>query len=104
MDPMGNRPGSVPENGGPRLTGRGYWDAVHQGTAPAEEPLAEVRRSGWRRALSGAIRRCGGESYGQDWFWNRLLPKFVERRAARSVIEIGVAPGDEVLRFRERFA
>jgi SAM-dependent methyltransferase len=43
---------------------------------------------------------------GPDWFWNELLPKFVQKQSAApasTVIEIGAAPGDEALLFRDSF-
>ena len=81
-----------------RLTERSYWDGVYeQGPEPAA--AGDIAKSAWRRALSAAIRKCGGDSYGNDWFWGRLLPKYVERRSGPSVLEVGAAPGEDVLRF-----
>ncbi len=43
------------------------------------------------------------DSFAQDEFWNRLLPRHVPQDPNATVLEIGVAPGDEVLHFHRRF-
>jgi SAM-dependent methyltransferase len=101
-----------PEAG--RLTEREYWDSIYR-QAPASGPSAlpgspgEARRSGFRRMISKAAAGLKGP----DWFWSEVLPQFVRKQSvapaggltpqAASVIEIGAAPGDEVLMFHERF-
>ncbi len=85
-----------------RLTERSYWDGVHEQDSEASAPAVETPKAPWKRVLSAAIRKCGGDSYGNDWFWNRLLPKYVERKPGASVLEVGAAPGEDVLRFWRR--
>src|SRR5258707_7140675 len=92
------------EKAGTRLTEREYWDSVHEGTPtdPAGSGIPDQRR-GMRRFIPAAVLRWGSESCGQYWFWKDLLPRFVERTPGATVLEIGVAPGNEVLTFRECF-
>lgn len=92
-----------------RLTEREYWDSIYrQGPqAPASGPAAALpgdtegaQRSGFRRMIS----KAAAAFKGQDWFWSEVLPHFVQKQPApASVIEIGAAPGDEVLMFHECF-
>src|SRR5947209_2621004 len=85
------------------LTDRLYWDSVHHPSGESITPAAASSAPGRRSFL----RRLGGGSYAQDNFWGELLPRFVPQpvgaNAGATVLEIGVAPGDEVLQFHQRF-
>lgn len=88
------------------LTDRLYWDSVHHAggeIAPLVTATAPGRRSWLRRLVPSVITRLGGGSYAQDRFWSELLPRFVPQQPGATVVEIGVAPGDEVLEFHKRF-
>jgi SAM-dependent methyltransferase len=89
-----------------RLTERSYWDSVHEKSAAfgSAESLAEPRRpTGLRRIVPPQVLHWLRDSFIQHDFWNVLLPRYIPKDPAGKVLEIGVAPGLEVLRFHERF-
>ena len=71
------------------LTDDAYWDKVWSGGAIPTKPLSH-----WRRFLF--------EVPADRQLWREILPKFVPRGPAR-VIELGSAPGRNLLRWREMF-
>ena len=89
-----------------RLTERSYWDTVHQGSpesAPSPDRNRPKRSAGLRRLVPPLLLHWLRDSFAQEDFWNRLLPRYVARDPGGKVLEIGVAPGHEVLRFQARF-
>ena len=71
------------------LTDDAYWDKVWSGGAIPTKPL-----SPWRRFLF--------EVPADRQLWREILPKFLPRGPAR-VIELGSAPGRNLLRWREMY-
>jgi len=118
MPPDEHAPVSPQDQDAGRLTEREYWDALYRrepqapasGSNAAAAPApAAAPRSGFRRMLSRAVAGLKGP----DWFWNEVLPAFVQKQPAAlgddpspstaTVVELGAAPGDEVLKFHECF-
>jgi SAM-dependent methyltransferase len=95
----------VPEQKEERLTSRDYWDSIYRGAleTPPDEATAVSSSLGRRSALRQMAARCVAHLRGPEWFWDELLPRFIKRAPGATVLELGVAPGDEVLMFRQCF-
>jgi SAM-dependent methyltransferase len=77
-----------------RLTERSFWDEAYARTGqtsfdPADPTELNDRRR-WR-------------SHADRVLWDELLPTFLEGPAGRSVLEIGSAPGRNLVRLHRRF-
>jgi SAM-dependent methyltransferase len=88
-----------------RLTEQGYWDAVNAGGHGAPPPVAE--KMTWPH-------RLGRRLFGDGWvltrwtfaeydFWRQILPRHVQRDPACRVIEVGSAPGLQLVEFHKHF-
>ena len=89
-----------------RLTEREYWDGVNR-AAPEQPEQASAKRGAVKRIARGLLGKTlldrGNRSWGQDQFWNVLLKRFVPVNSVGKVLEVGVAPGNEVLHFHELY-
>jgi 2-polyprenyl-3-methyl-5-hydroxy-6-metoxy-1,4-benzoquinol methylase len=72
-----------------RLSDNGYWNALYRGAA------TNARRAAW---LPWCLR-----NYADVRLWDHLLPQLVPPGAGTRVVEIGSAPGANLVRFHQRF-
>jgi SAM-dependent methyltransferase len=87
------------------LTQREHWDAVHA-SERAEVTRPRLLAGGhWRATLKNLVGQrllATTQSYDDHQIWNVLYPRFMPRPGA-TVVEIGSAPGEHLVRLRERF-
>jgi len=89
------------------LTRREHWDSVHDfERAEAERPSFEVRPTWTTRTLrrlfgGGRLSNYMG-SYDDHQIWNTLYARHMPERGA-SVVEIGSAPGEHLVKLKDRF-
>jgi SAM-dependent methyltransferase len=80
-----------------RLTSTADWERRY-----TAHPIAGAKRQ--RGALMRAlIPRNASKSYSEECLWKRLLPRFLDRRPDRHVLEIGCAPGGFLRKFEQNF-
>lgn len=88
-----------------KLSNREYWDAVHSACPVSPSPL--------KRAVSGMKQRLGrwlgdqfveaARDYSSYLLWRVILPKYLVCEPGMTVLEVGSAPGFNLLMFRDTF-
>jgi SAM-dependent methyltransferase len=91
-----------PSQSGEPLTDREYWDSIYR-AAPGGSEDGVTDFLGERSWLRRASARGKSILRVPDWFWGELLPQFIRKDVHTTVLEIGAAPGDDVLMFQKRF-
>jgi 2-polyprenyl-3-methyl-5-hydroxy-6-metoxy-1,4-benzoquinol methylase len=87
------------------LTRREHWDAVHDSERVVAERPRAAERSGWRRrvkSLLGPGFRDAMGSYDDHQIWQGIYRKYMPAAGA-SVVEIGSAPGEHLVKLNEAF-
>lgn len=84
------------------LTTKQHWDRVWGGTpgASGQRPVSPFKRAA-RRVLGPRVLALK-DAHNNDHLWRDLLPRFLPRDPALTVIEVGSAPGLRLLEFRAR--
>jgi 2-polyprenyl-3-methyl-5-hydroxy-6-metoxy-1,4-benzoquinol methylase len=89
-----------------RLTERDYWQSLYEANPrlPSTAPQAPQSQGTIARLLC-RIGRIDSLSaiYPDHQFWNVILPKYLTRSTTARVIEIGSAPGDNLIEINRRF-
>ena len=89
-----------------RLTERDYWQSLYEANPrlPSTAPQAPQSQGTIARLLC-RIGRIDSLSaiYPDHQFWNVILPKYLTRSTTARVIEIGSAPGDNLVEINRRF-
>jgi|SRR5271166_1121492 len=83
-------------NGNGRLTNVADWERRH--TVPSTD--GSQHQTNQVKAL---IPDDARKSYGEECLWSWLLPRFVDHRTDRQVLEIGCAPGRFLRAFEQNF-
>jgi 2-polyprenyl-3-methyl-5-hydroxy-6-metoxy-1,4-benzoquinol methylase len=89
-----------------RLTERDYWQSLYEANPRLPNTAPETpQRQG---SLARLLCRIGGIDslsaiYPDHQFWNVILPKYLTRSNTARVIEIGSAPGDNLVEINRRF-
>ncbi|MBS1811373.1 MAG: class I SAM-dependent methyltransferase [Acidobacteria bacterium] len=87
-----------------RLTKKDYWNTVYLGTAPFQAKARATGQSG--RSLKGWLKRTLGE-YWRDYSdyleWDVLYPTYLPNVSGLKIIEIGSAPGTNLVRHHKTF-
>ncbi|MBK8743876.1 class I SAM-dependent methyltransferase [Propionivibrio sp.] len=88
-----------------RLTDKDYWEGVYQAApAAAAEPVPTPERKRLLKRLFGPRLMDMLSAYDDYLLWQAVLPRFLPRGASGlSVVEIGSAPGDFLVRFARTF-
>jgi SAM-dependent methyltransferase len=73
-----------------RLTDEQYWDKTWEGVADGKEEPNRFKRYLFEQAYTRIL-------------WNRILPRFLPKGGGRRIIELGSAPGKNLLPWRTRF-
>jgi SAM-dependent methyltransferase len=92
------------------LTGRDYWDSVHEAegvalrasAAPAHAAGHDRGRRSLARRLLGERLRAWAGAYDEHLLWNVIYPRHLPAAGA-SVVEIGSAPGAHLVELHRRF-
>lgn len=87
------------------LTARAHWDAVHASERPPRPPVQHAQRGRWRQRLKRALGERLLErlsSYDEHQIWNRIYRWYLPGPGA-TVVEIGSAPGEHLVRLSEAF-
>lgn len=90
-----------------KLTERVYWDDVHE--HEGADLARAKRKSAWKQFTSSLKRALGprivdaARNYDDFLLWEVILPKFLAGRAGARAVEIGSAPGEFMVRLRDRF-
>lgn len=84
-----------------RLTDAEYWESIHA-------PLSEApSSSGWFKThlkkLLGPVVLQYMDSYSDYLFWDVVLPRFLQPRNGAKALEVGSAPGYNLIRLRNAF-
>ncbi len=88
-----------------KLTPREYWESIY-GTGPAK---VGVLRAAAKRMKQRLARRLGesfveaARNYSEYLFWRVILPRYLPREKGLSVLEIGSAPGSNLVQFHKMF-
>lgn len=83
-----------------RLTDRGYWEQLFdadQRAATSLQPASRSRLKSWLRSLTPP------SAIAFHVFWDVLLPRYIQKPPGATVVEIGCAPGRNLLEFYRRF-
>jgi SAM-dependent methyltransferase len=89
-----------------RLTEASHWEAVYNSDTavvelPQEAPPTFLRRAS--RRLLGSHASLTRETYSEFHFWNILLPRYFQADPQRTILEVGSAPGFNLLQFYDKF-
>jgi 2-polyprenyl-3-methyl-5-hydroxy-6-metoxy-1,4-benzoquinol methylase len=89
-----------------RLTERDYWQSLYEANPRLPNTAPETPQD--KGTLARLLCRIGGIDslsaiYPDHQFWNVILPKYLARSATARVIEIGSAPGDNLVEINRRF-
>jgi 2-polyprenyl-3-methyl-5-hydroxy-6-metoxy-1,4-benzoquinol methylase len=100
-----NKLPAAPEGSTDRLTERDYWQSLYEANPrlPAAPPAPESHGP-----MARLLCRIGGIDslsaiYPDHQFWNVILPKYLQQSTTARVIEIGSAPGDNLVEIHRRF-
>lgn len=86
-----------------KLTEQNYWESLNSGHTAVGEASDETEpRSRLERSWPGSAKYTR-EVYAEYHFWHELLPRFLTRDPAKTVIEIGSAPGTQSVKFHRHF-
>lgn len=89
------------------LAQREHWDAVHE-----HESLDRTRARGdsaWRRSKRALKRLLGSRlvaaisNYDDYLLWETILPQVLAGRRGQRAVEVGSAPGEFLVKLRDRF-
>jgi len=102
-----------PAIGRKRLTEPDYWDVIHlagRASKPRAQHTQQAVASPVGRRLKSQIKRVLGKrvlellrSYEDFLLWDVILPRYLSQRAGAKVVEIGSAPGNRLVRLKQRF-
>jgi SAM-dependent methyltransferase len=82
---------------GGRLTERSYWEDDNSKTGKTSNGSAESKVDRWVRNPTGP------NTIANHLFWDVLLPRYVQKPRGASVVEVGSAPGRNLVSFHRRF-
>lgn len=100
-----------------RLSTREYWDSVHDGEGKdfdARRSASQTNESdapgGVKRRVKSSIKKLLGArrlaymaDYSEYILWNVILDKYIARQGKLKVLEVGSAPGEFLVKMRDRF-
>ena len=79
-----------------RLTKESYWNTLYDAVPVLPPPQKESRPQGF-------LSRFTKEAFSDWHFWNVLLPRYLSVDPNKKVLEVGSAPGGNLIRFKNRF-
>jgi 2-polyprenyl-3-methyl-5-hydroxy-6-metoxy-1,4-benzoquinol methylase len=79
-----------------RLADKTYWDGIYRSRSEASGPAPGTQQQ--RESGHGLFR-----SYSDWLLWDVILPKYLPRRAGARVLEVGSAPGNNLVRLHRLF-
>ncbi|MFN7992771.1 MAG: methyltransferase domain-containing protein [Bryobacteraceae bacterium] len=91
------RKGQFVHDAGNELTDLSYWEVNYSTPLPSPETQGRKWKPAWLRAASQE------STLAQHIFWNLLLPRFVQKPPGSTVLEVGSAPGRNLIEFYNRF-
>jgi SAM-dependent methyltransferase len=88
-----------------KLTEESYWNTVNRQVVPEVEPLATAPSLKKRilKRLLGRRAVLTRENFFEFDLWNNTLGRYIQPNPERTVIEIGSAPGGNLLAFHRHF-
>ena len=96
-----------------RLTEQDYWDVIHRAgraSQPRAQRTQQAVASPVGRRLKSQIKSVLGKrllerlrNYEDFLLWDVILPRYLSRREGDKVVEIGSAPGNRLVRLKQRF-
>ena len=87
------------------LTEKAFWETVNDAHAPTTSAPSRggiMKRLG-RRLIGPEKLARYSVPYSGHYLWDILLPELVARRASGRVLEVGSAPGHNLVQFHQRF-
>ncbi|MFX1501566.1 MAG: class I SAM-dependent methyltransferase [Promethearchaeota archaeon] len=86
------------------LTDKDYWNKYHiKKKDNSRNPLIKILESIIRRLLNENYLNYMRTAYSSYFFWDFLLDKYLKNHYKLKVIEIGSAPGDRLIKLKEKF-
>ena len=96
-----------------RLTDQDYWDVIHlagSASQPRAQQTQQAVASAVGRRLKSRIKSVLGtrllerlRNYEDFLLWDVILPRYLSGREGDKVVEIGSAPGNRLVRLKQRF-
>jgi SAM-dependent methyltransferase len=100
---VNSSPGNQPE-AGKRLTSGAFWESHHTASSAGTPAASQSRLKSLICRRLGAERLARyGLGYSEHHFWNALLPRFIAPKAGARVLEVGCAPGGNLIQFHRLF-
>jgi SAM-dependent methyltransferase len=91
------------------LSGKTYWDDVHQNKSVTVSTAAEKHPDRLRNAVRRLKRLVGQRwlnrfaAYDDYLLWESLFPRLLTNLAGAKVLEVGSAPGKFLVKFSQRY-
>ena len=79
-----------------KLTTKNYWDVIYE-----QEQKSSV--SVWKKIVASIKEFFGGslDNYSEYIIWNDIYPKFLTKNKNTKIVEIGSAPGWNMVKFKQ---
>lgn len=83
-----------------KLSDKQYWDALYRQkqTQPAENQKIRQKKS-----IEELLRVTPFRGYADYFLWEKIYPRFLNNKKGEKIVEIGSAPGRELVRMHEVF-
>ena len=84
-----------------RLTEKDYWDSIHK--AKVVERKRNFLKESLKVLTTGLLETKFFRSYADYLLWDVIYQKYLPKRKGAKVLEIGSAPGDNLVRVSQTF-
>ena len=85
-----------------KLSDKQYWDSLYQRNRSASRPGGSEDFC-QKRSIEELLRASPFRGYADYLLWERIYPKFLSNKEGAKVVEIGSAPGNELVRLHKVF-
>lgn len=87
-----------------RLTTERHWDEIYENQNKFDSPALIKKISLWKRCklLLKGFLGSKGEKYAEHLLWNGIYPKYLPSQRGLKILEVGSAPGWNLIKFHRR--
>ena len=85
-----------------KLSDKQYWDSLYQQKRSADRP-AESENLRPKKSIDDLLRATPFRGYADYLLWESIYPKYLSSKKGAKVVEIGSAPGNELVRLHKVF-